>query len=471
MVVASDAAAAAILQRTLTRQVTRKKAMREELSDGASGSSCIRVFVRVRPLGEGRGERGSLVQVDPVLNCITVASARGASGAAPAQDTQRFDFERVCDEREDNASLLQTIGKPLVESVCAGYNGTLFAYGQTGSGKTYTIGEMARLDTPHEGVAHRMVRELYSELAHMHCKQFKVSVQFVQVYMENVHDLLGEADADGPPPVGAAAPAKLQLREDKAHGVYVQGAREVACASATACLETLAQAGKNLKVAATKMNRQSSRSHAVCRLFVEVHHSESEAAPGGAAAGGGAGAGAGARGDGAAGGAKKPIDGFDADIESWRKRSVASIETQVERRVHAAATTTATLTLCDLAGSEDVGRSGATGAALAEAKKINTSLLALGNVIDALTQKRPGKRSAPAHVPFRDSVLTRLLQQSLGGNCKTALVVCASPADAVVTETLSTLRFASRAKFVRNAARVNAVIDASSLHALSLIHI
>jgi hypothetical protein len=177
------------------------------------------------------------------------------------------------------------------------------------------------------------------------------------------------------------------------------------------------------------MNRQSSRSHAVCRLFVEVHHSESElaqdeppsAGAGSAAAkagrtsvgrGGAAGKGA------AAGGAKKKtrlaVDGFDADIGSWRERSVDAIEQQLEQQTHAYATTTATLTVCDLAGSEDVGRSGATGTALSEAQKINTSLLALGNVIAALTEKR-GRGS---HVPFRDSVLTRLLQHSLGGNVR-----------------------------------------------------
>ena len=101
----------------------------------------------------------------------------------------------------------------------------------------------------------------------MHCKQFKVSVQFVQVYMENVHDLLGEVGAEG---------ANCKLREDKVHGVYVEGAQSVATPTAALCLDTLSNASKNLKFAATKMNRQSSRSHAVCRLFVEVHHSENE---------------------------------------------------------------------------------------------------------------------------------------------------------------------------------------------------
>ena len=115
------------------------------------------------------------------------------------------------------------------------------------------------------------------------------------------------------------------------------------------------------------------------------------------------------------------------------------------------------LALVDLAGSEDVGRSGATGQALAEAKKINTSLLALGSVIHALTEGKTG------HVPFRNSVLTRLLQESFGGNCKTTLLCCISPAAQDVTETLSTLRFGGRAKRVRNFAHINATVDVNAL--------
>lgn len=153
------------------------------------------MILRVRPLGGGRGERGELITVDPVAHCITVAT-RGTRGKT-SLEPQRFDFERVCDECEDNASLLQTAGTPLIEQVVQGYNGSLFAYGQTGSGKTYTIGEMGRVGTPHEGVAHRMVRELYAELARMHCLRFKVSLQFVQIYLESVHDLLGEDGGAG----------------------------------------------------------------------------------------------------------------------------------------------------------------------------------------------------------------------------------------------------------------------------------
>lgn len=343
--------------------------------------------MRVRPLGEGRGERGDLVQVDALNNSILVANTRGAAGAkgrgggnsrgsagsgtGAGVDTHRFDFEGVCDDGVDNESLQRTVGRPLVEAVCAGYNGTLFTYGQTGSGKTYTIGETDKVGTAHEGVAHRMVRELYAELAQMHCKQYKVHVQFVQVYMESVHDLL----ADGADGGNGGGGTRLQLREDKTHGVYVEGAQSAAAPSAAACLEVLAAASRNLRFASTKMNRQSSRSHAVCRLFVEVHHSESETAhsepnPGriGALEGArgtcdgranGTGTGPGAGGAGVEGVAPLAADGFDADLEGWRTRSIGSIEETLERRAAAVATTSATLTMCDLA----VRRSGSIPAA------------------------------------------------------------------------------------------------------------
>ena len=114
--------------------------------------------------GRRSGERGDRVNVDVRHGTIAITTTT-SRGANTSSETNEFSFERVCGEKEDNASLLQTVGKPIVESVCIGYNGTLFAYGQTGSGKTYTIGEMKMLGTPHEGVAHRMVRHLYQEAA------------------------------------------------------------------------------------------------------------------------------------------------------------------------------------------------------------------------------------------------------------------------------------------------------------------
>ena len=445
--------AAVLVQKNLRGIQARRKTLRE-MGEGHIGGF-IKVCVRVRPLGEGRGERGDNVNVDPRLGRITVKSSRrGKSG-----DEQVYDFERVSDESDNNESIARSIGQPIVEQVCTGYNGTLFAYGQTGSGKTYTIGEMAKLGTEHEGVAHRMVRQLYVEAMSMRPKSFKVTVTFVQIYVENCHDLLTDPERGG-----LSSQSKLQLREDKIQGVYVEGATSIPAATAEECLNVMAQGTKNLMFAATKMNRHSSRSHAVCRLLVEIHHGpghdHSQHGPPKSH-------------DALAGAAdalstpsmkdlisqgKNAVDGGPSDLKKWRRRSIQAISAKVDEKMITSKTTKATLTLCDLAGSEDVGRSGATGSSLAEAQKINTSLLALGNVIQALTT------SGNQHVPFRNSVLTRILQQSIGGNCKTCLIVCASPADGDVTETLSTLRFASRAKRVKNVAKINATIEASAVN-------
>ena len=186
------------------------------------------------------------------------------------------------------------------------------------------------------------------------------------------------------------------------------------------CLALLRQGSKRLAFVATEMNAHSSRSHAICQLLVIK---DRDGLKGGQAA--------------ALHRHKKSVEQLAEDVSEvskgvrsprsphkpehiamLRKRSVEVISTLIESKMQAHQSTRAKMTLCDLAGSEDVGRSGATGVALAEAKKINTSLLALGNAIQALTahpSTKAGKAGkAHMHVPFRDSVLTRLLQESLG---------------------------------------------------------
>ena len=148
-------------------------------------------------------------------------------------------------------------------------------------------------------------------------------------------------------------------------------------------------------------------------------------------------------------------DGGPDDLKAWRRHSVKLISSIIESASTAHQVRGGSRSSISR-DRKDV-RSGATGATLAEAKKINTSLLALGNCIAALTD------ASQKHVPFRDSVLTRLLQESFGGNCKTTLIVCCSPAEADLSETLSTLRFGARARKVRNFAKVNAVVDVTAL--------
>ena len=393
----------------------------------------IRVGVRVRPP----------IRADETLDdTMVVNEQEGAISLqiAVSLKQEAFHFASVY-QSQDNAELFEAVGAPLLRSAIDGYNGTLLTYGQTGSGKTYTMGEVSRIGTEHEGMSHRMVRGLFEAAERDGSHKYEISMQFVQIHLEKVFDLLGEKPQNrDPKDLAQASEVALSLREDKAKGTVIQGCVWRSVASLEEALALMTQACSRLAFASTMMNKHSSRSHALCTLHVArttalAAETNQPLSPGLAASGEGA--------------------------EHTRREALKSVldDAPVKHKL-----TQGKLTLVDLAGSEDVGRSGVVGEALAEAKKINSSLLALGNVIHVLTHTPPrGGRHGAVHVPFRSSVLTRLLSDSIGGNCRTAILCCCSPAKGDVTETISTLRFGARAKLVRNHARVNATLNVSSL--------
>ncbi|GAA5893338.1 hypothetical protein JCM6882_008008 [Rhodosporidiobolus microsporus] len=192
----------------------------------------------------------------------------------------------------------------------------------------------------------------------------------------------------------------LPVHEDKQRGVYVKNLSDFYVSNSAEVYEIMRQGGNARAVSSTNMNAESSRSHSIFVITVQARNTET--------------------------GTQK----------------------------------TGSLFLVDLAGSEKIGKTGATGQTLEEAKKINKSLSALGMVINALTD---GKSS---HIPYRDSKLTRILQESLGGNSRTTLIINCSPSPYNETETLSTLRFGMRAKSIKNKARVNAELSPAELKAL-----
>ncbi|KAJ6789324.1 hypothetical protein PWT90_01064 [Aphanocladium album] len=192
----------------------------------------------------------------------------------------------------------------------------------------------------------------------------------------------------------------LPVHEEKNRGVYVKGLLEIYVSSVQEVYEVMRRGGNARAVAATNMNQESSRSHSIFVITITQKNVETGSAKSGQ------------------------------------------------------------LFLVDLAGSEKVGKTGASGQTLEEAKKINKSLSALGMVINALTD---GKSS---HVPYRDSKLTRILQESLGGNSRTTLIINCSPSSYNDAETLSTLRFGTRAKNIKNKAKVNAELSPAELKAL-----
>lgn len=254
------------------------------------------------------------------------------------------------------------------------------------------------------GLIPRALSHLFRRIAEeesMHGTEVTCRCSYIEIYNETIYDLL-----DG------GAGRVCSLREDtKKGGVYVEEAAMVPVRGPEEAYALFASGAQNRHVAATAMNRESSRSHSVFTLFIE---SRGRQDAGAAAAGGGGGGG--------------ELVGVRA----------------------------ARFNLVDLAGSERQQLTGAVGLRLKEAGSINRSLLALSNVINALVETAGGR---PRHVHYRDSKLTFLLRDSLGGNAKTCIVACVSPAGQCHSETLSTLRFAQRAKLIQNTAVVNEALQ------------
>jgi kinesin family protein 3/17 len=372
----------------------------------------FKVVIRFRPLNSDERKAQTEHCVDINANAITITKPASGSHGDGKQHTYAYD--RVYSEAEDQEVVYNSAIRAVVNSSLTGYNGSIIAYGQTGTGKTHTMegdhhGEQA-------GIIPRAAAHIFEHVkeSSQDSSTFLVRVSFLQIYNEVVADLL---DKDGLSKLDQKG--YLQLREDPGGGVYVNALSEHIVKNADEIVQLLVDGSGRRAVASTKMNRTSSRSHAVFTMIVE--HSE---------------------------------------VKDGEK-----------------VVTIGKLNLVDLAGSERVKSTGITmqdGKRMDEAKNINKSLTAFGKVILALTS--PGNH----HVPYRDSKLTRMLQGSLGGNCKTTMVTACGPAATSYVETLNSLKFASRAKNVKNYAVVNqdmtdqALLSASApclLDSLAVMHV
>ncbi|XP_035534186.1 kinesin-like protein KIF3C isoform X1 [Morone saxatilis] len=345
-------------------------------------SESVKVVVRCRPLNrkeESNGPAGGIIQMDVRLGQVILRNPR-----APVSEPQKtFTFDAVYDANSKQRDLYDESVRPLIDSVLAGINGTIFAYGQTGTGKTYTM-QGAWMDPEKRGVIPNAFDHIFTHISRSQSdRQYLVRASYLEIYLEEVRDLLD-------PNHGNAR--ALELRESPESGVYVRDLTSCVCKSIKEIEEVMNMGNQARAVGATDMNEHSSRSHALFLITVEC----SQPGPDG----------------------RKHI--------------------RVGR-----------LNLVDLAGSERQAKTGVQGERLKEAAKINLSLSALGNVISALADGRS------SHVPYRDSKLTRLLQDSLGGNAKTVMVATLGPAPQHYDETLTTLRYANRAKNIQNQPRVN----------------
>lgn len=281
-----------------------------------------------------------------------------------------------------------------------GFNATILAYGQTGSGKTYTMGSSADMQIADEshGIIPRVIRNLFEMIQQREEEDprstYKVHVQFLEIYGEDIRDLLDMTRT-----------SKVSIRETRAGEVFVTGAREEFVSSFEQMMKSLEDGTRNRTTAATKMNQTSSRSHAIFTVVLE-HTIMSD------------------------------LEATNAEVDD--------VVTQEVRK--------SKFHFVDLAGSERAKRTGAQGMQLKEGIDINKGLLALGNVISALgDETKKGK----VFVPYRDSKLTRMLQDSLGGNSKTLMICCVSPAAINYNESMNALRYANRARNIKNKPVVN----------------
>ncbi|XP_035032718.2 kinesin-like protein KIF1A isoform X6 [Hippoglossus stenolepis] len=360
-----------------------------------SGAS-VKVAVRVRPFNSREIGKDSKCIIQMTGNTTTIANPK------QAKDNKSFNFDysywsHTGPEDVNYASQVQVyrdIGEEMLLHAFEGYNVCIFAYGQTGSGKSYTM--MGKQDVKdQQGIIPLLCEDLFNKINYNtdNSMSYSVEVSYMEIYCERVRDLLNPKNK-----------GHLRVREHPLMGPYVEDLSKLAVTSYNDIQDLMDSGNKARTVAATNMNETSSRSHAVFNIIFT----------------------------------QKRLDaGTDNTSEKVSK-----------------------ISLVDLAGSERADSTGATGTRLKEGANINKSLTTLGKVISALAEdtgpnKNKKKKKVESFIPYRDSVLTWLLRENLGGNSRTAMVAALSPADINYDETLSTLRYADRAKQIR----CNAVIN------------
>lgn len=371
-----------------------------ETSEAKDTSQCVRVAVNIRPLVTSELLIGC-------TDCVTVVP-----GEPQVQiGSHVFTFDYVFGSGGYASSrIFDECVAPLVDALFQGYNGTVLAYGQTGSGKTYTMGTNYNGEEQTGGVIPMVMNTIFSRAEAMkESTEFLIRVSFIEIFKEEVFDLLDQntiafCKTDGAAkPTGGPARVPIQIRETVHGGITLAGVTEAEVRTKEEMACFLLRGSVARATGSTKMNSQSSRSHAI----------------------------------------------FTISLEQKKLSNCLSGSTNDDGDDILCAK----LHLVDLAGSERAKRTGADEMRLREGIHINKGLLALGNVISALGDDK--KRKEGAHIPYRDSKLTRLLQDSLGGNSKTVMIACVSPADTNAEETLNTLKYANRARNIQNKAIVN----------------
>uniref|UniRef100_A0A7M4E7R2 plus-end-directed kinesin ATPase n=1 Tax=Crocodylus porosus TaxID=8502 RepID=A0A7M4E7R2_CROPO len=360
-----------------------------------SGAS-VKVAVRVRPFNSRETSKESKCIIQMQGNSTSIVNPKN-----PKEAPKSFSFDYSYwshTSAEDPCFASQSrvyndIGKEMLLHAFEGYNVCIFAYGQTGAGKSYTM--MGKQEESQAGIIPQLCEELFEKINDNSNEEisYSVEVSYMEIYCERVRDLLNPKNK-----------GNLRVREHPLLGPYVEDLSKLAVTSYTDIADLMDAGNKARTVAATNMNETSSRSHAVFTIvFTQKRHDT------------------------------------ETDLSTEKVSKIS---------------------LVDLAGSERADSTGAKGTRLKEGANINKSLTTLGKVISALAEvdnctSKSKKKKKTDFIPYRDSVLTWLLRENLGGNSRTAMVAALSPADINYDETLSTLRYADRAKQIK----CNAVIN------------
>uniref|UniRef100_A0A8C7D7K5 Kinesin family member 7 n=1 Tax=Oncorhynchus kisutch TaxID=8019 RepID=A0A8C7D7K5_ONCKI len=353
--------------------------------------------------GHGRVEDTAVqvaVRVRPLLPKELLHSHESCMTADPEQrrvtlgHDRHFHCDFLFEETSCQEEVYAVCVQPLIEAFFQGFNATVFAYGQTGSGKTYTIGEanLSSFRDEEQGIIPRAVAEVFKLLDENDLSDFSVRVSYLEVYKEDFRDLLEVETAS----------KDIHIREDDKGNIVLCGVKECEVEGLDEVLSLLESGNTARHTGATQMNPHSSRSHTIFSVHMDQRSGSSRAHG-------------------------NPTTGTGPHVLSSKFHFV------------------------DLAGSERILRTGNTGERLKESIQINSGLLALGNVIGALGD--PKRRGT--HIPYRDSKITRILKDSLGGNAKTLMIACISPSSADFDESLNTLNYAKRARNIQNRATVN----------------
>ncbi|KAM3315293.1 hypothetical protein ACQJBY_033806 [Aegilops geniculata] len=358
----------------------------------------VRVALRIRPKNADELAQGAdfdtCVELQPECKKLKLKKNNWAS--------ESYQFDEIFGENSSQKRIYEVVAKPVVESVLEGYNGTVMAYGQTGTGKTYTVGQLGKEDPSERGI---MVRALEHILSSMSLATDSVAVSYLQLYLESVQDLL------------APEKTNIPIVEDPKTGeVSLPGAAIVEIKDLEHVFQLLQIGETNRHAANTKMNTESSRSHAI--LIIHLQRSL-----------------------------------------KIKEETTVSIPSDTEHTLPGdlPLVLKSKLLIVDLAGSERIDKSGSEGHMIEEAKFINLSLSSLGKCINALAENS-------SHIPTRDSKLTRMLRDSFGGTARTSLVVTIGPSARHYSETSSTVLFGQRAMKVVNTIRLKEEVDYETLY-------